>query len=608
MVMTLFGRAALAGREGLGLQMVVGWGALCLLLTLWGVASQISLRWPAGLFVALALLGAAIKGRAHWRGDGAELGRLLVLALPLIWVMADVAPSQIDVFNLMLPNSAYLYDHAAFPRLEDAGALLGQPAAPPFNTAPFFSDLPVAPYSTEIVTLLGSLAGGGLAPNGLSLFTLVLHFAAALLFARVVTPPERRPGWLEAAFGLAMATVLNPGFVPRISFSGMGEAPCAITLLFSAWLAADVIEDLAAGQVWPRRLLPLALTLAALINIKQQAIGLFIAVVPAMALVAANHPRIGWRRGLRGFAAAALPALGLFLAWRLHVMVNFPAGELKPLAMSDWAWGDLAQICRQMVKVLLDKGYYLSSLLVVAALLAVRPVWLSPTARRVMAITAIVFVVFNLYLIAAYVVIFRGEHSYFRYCAELSLLVDLGIVLAARDALKAFAPGRFGTGLRAGGLALLAIMLVVPVAATTLLRFDRDMPQPRLRMLADRAAARLADGDRVALLVPGDDLTAAIGVGALLRFGRPNHLRLDITAIPANDAAAFDRAAADGYRLALVSCGNGAAVVLPGDSAALLELRDGQWRPLAVWPYPPPPRRSKWGWTEFIAHAPFCLE
>ena len=453
-VLALFGRLIMTGSGGLGLQLIVGWGALCLLLTIWGAATTISLRYPAIGFSILSLAGLFIKSQdGNWKDDLAAAGRLFALALPLIWIMADIEVSQLDVLNYMLPNMAYLFDHGTFP------TALGPET---------FSDVPVAPYNTEFVPFLGTLAGGGFAANGLSLFTFVLHFAAALLFAQVVTKKGEKPGWLAIAFGYGMSTLINPGFVPRISFSGMGEAPLAITLLFAGWLAVTAMEEMNT-RTWPKQMIPLAFTLLALINIKQQGSGIFIASFIGIVATAAVLGRHGWMRSLTVFGLAALPAIGLFLVWRGYVYYNFPMGEIRPMPLGTWVWNAAPNILKRMFQILLEKGYFTFSILASAGLLVFARNRISQCSKFILSISLITIFVFNVYLLFVYVGYFMGEHSYFRYNTELTLIIDLGIVMAIKD-----------IGLNYGDIlsrikrpftaALIVVMAIVPPIASKLLR------------------------------------------------------------------------------------------------------------------------------------------
>jgi hypothetical protein len=583
LILILAGRLLTGGRAGPGLQFLVGWGALSLVLTFWGVATPLSLRLPALGFALVSLLGLARPYRAE---DLAALGRMVVLALPILFITATMRASQPDMFLNLLPNAAYLIDHATFPTA---------------SSAPSFSFLPVAPYNTQFVPFIGSLFGGGLAPNGLALFTVALHLVAGLIFARILG--GGRAGWGLSALGLLLATLLNPGFVPRISFAGYGEAPLSITLLAAGWLAARAMEAMAAGERWPRPLAALALVLVAMVNAKQQGIGLYLAVTLAAMLVAACDPRIGWRTSLRGFGAAGLPALALYAAWRGFVLGNFAEGELKPLPFAQWQWGNLPAILGSMGKVVTEKPLLYACFLAAIWLLMRRQRRAAGgMTTRVLGLTAAIFLFYNGFLVLTYIGHFPGvmsteAHSYFRYNTHLALLVLLGLVLATRDA--AVFPARRRR--LAAGIAIVAI-LAAPIGFAQRLRFDREQPQPLIWSLAEHLAPHLAPDDRLALLMPGDNTSTGTMLSDALRFAEPRRPGLDLREIPSGDPA---EAQAAGYRRAFLSCTDGNRLGLPPHGAALLDWSgDDGWRLVEFWPYPATPEKPRW--NQNLSGAPLC--
>lgn len=585
--MTLAGRVVCRGRWPIAVQCMTGWGVLCALLTFWGAWTSVSLRVPAAAFLVLSLAGMTV-GRERWRDDLEEIGRALVIAAPCLWVMADIAPSQVDLLAVILPNAGYLYDHAAFPSL--AGA-------------PSFSELPVAPYNTEFVSLLGSLFGGGFAANTPSLFTILLHVVAGLLFAYALAG-GKRPGWRLTGLGLALATVIDPGFIPRVSFSGYGESPLAITLLFAGWLGAGLMTRLAAGER-PSGLPPLAAVLMAMVNAKQQALGLFVATVAGLLIVAVLDPRIGWRTALRTIGVAALPAAALYAAWAAYVHVAFPQGELQPRPIAAWPWAMLPQILADMGKVLLQKGYYAASL---AALAVIAWRWrtgLAGPTGYVLRGAVAVFILYTGFLVAIYLGWFYGEHSYFRYNTQLSLLVVLALALVVRDKLVTLEGARSWLNL-AGG-AVIAALMAAPVAWPHPLRFDRIMPQPWLQDAARHLAAVVKDDDRVAVILPGDNSSIRRALSAFLRYDQPRRADLELRVTASTDPAELTKAAADGYRLAFLSCTTPWAPQLPPHAAALLRWQDGSWQPVNIWPYPVTPADRTGGWSYQLANEPLCL-
>lgn len=589
--MGLAGRMVCRGRWGVAVHVVAGWGALCVLLTVWGVLTPLSLRIPAIAYLVVSLGGLAIN-RDAWRDDLKDIGRLLVIAAPCLWVMADIAPSQVDLLAVILPNAGYLYDHAAFPSL--AGAVS-------------FSELPVAPYNTEFVSFLGSLFGGGFAANTPSLFTVLLHVVAGLLFATTLAGDKQRPGWRLTALGLALATVLDPGFTPRVSFSGYGESPLAITLLFAGWIGAVMMKRLATGDRCG--IIPLAAVLCAMVNAKQQAIGLFLATAGGLFLVAALDPRIGWRAALRTIGLAVLPGVCLYAAWAGYVHHEFPQGQLSPRPITAWPWAMLPQILADMGKVLLQKGYYAASLmaLFVMAARARKSATAPPLLLR---IAAAVVVLYTGFLVAVYLGWFDGEHSYFRYNSQLSLVIVLALALATRDKLPDLRLPQRGLGI--AGDAVAAVLMIAPLAWPHPLRFDRIMPQPLLAADAQHLAQAVDDGARIAVVLPGDNSSIRRALSAFLRYVAPRRPNLDLRVTSSTDPAELAKAAADGYRFAFLSCTNAwarspQALGLPANAAALLRWSDGKWTPVNVWPYPPAPTDRRSGWSYALANEPFCL-
>ena len=169
------GRLVTAGRAAPETALLAGWGGACLLLTVWGVATSASLLFPAALVVLLGLVGCLLPGLAlrapHWRG----MGRILVVSLPLLAVMASARPSLPDTFLNLLPNAAYLWDHGVFPA---------------DDRVPSHSLLPGAPYNMQLAAFIVSEITRRLALNAMIGFNIVLQLALALLLARLVAGSE----------------------------------------------------------------------------------------------------------------------------------------------------------------------------------------------------------------------------------------------------------------------------------------------------------------------------------------------------------------------------------------------------------------------------------
>ena len=598
LAMGLVGRLVGGPRAEFETDALAGWGLLSALLTLWGVATALSLRIPALGFLVAAALVLVRPARRPDAAAWAELGRLIVLALPILAIMATIQPSQSDIFMNLMPNAAYLDDHGAFPTASGPDA---------------HSFLPVAPYNTQFASFLGGLLGGGFQGGALALFTVGLYLMAALLFARVIANPVEggavRPGWAATAFGILLVTLLNPGFVPRVAFAGYGEAPVAITLLFAGWLSCRAMIALAAGERRPRSLVQLALVLVALVNVKQQAIGMLIAFAGAAILVAGYERRIGWRRAVLGFGGAALPALALYLVWRWFVLTRFPEGELKPLPFDEWNWGNLVPIFASMGKVVIEKITFFACVVVLFVFLErrLRHRQLDPTGQA-LGLAAATFLLYNGFLMVTYIGHFPGimsveAHSYFRYNTHLALLIEFALVVTLRNRLAPRLAARPGLA-RTLAIAAVGLALVVPVGFAQRLRFDFDMPQPVVRQLARQLAPELPETGKLALLLPGDTNSVDWMLTSLLHFVPPRRPDLDIKSWDRSDPAAFDAAAAEGYDLAFLSCTGDGTLGLPPKSSALLRHGPDGWQPVKVWPYPPVNPKQRW--QPALAPGPLC--
>ncbi|MBV8574551.1 MAG: hypothetical protein JOZ58_05845 [Acetobacteraceae bacterium] len=195
-------------------------------------------------------------------------------------------------------------------------------------------------------------------------------------------------------------------------------------------------------------------------------------------------------------------------------------------------------------------------------------------------------------------------HSFFRYNTHLALVLSLSLVLAARD----LGAGDRVSGKRArvlGSIAL-AAALAAPLLYAYRLRFDLDMPQPLVRQLAANLKPYLADGDRLALLLPGDNDSVATMIAGLLDYTPPRKRKLDLLRRDTADPATLDEAARLGYPLALISCVPDHWEGLPSSEAVLLRHDPEGWQLVAAWPYPAP--AAKRYWQQILSWGPLCRQ
>lgn len=588
-----FGRLLSLGRATPEAALVAGWGGACFILTLWGVATASSLRLPGFAVVTLGFFGLCaprlrLKGPA-WR----SVLRIGAVALPLMAVMASARPSLPDTFLNLLPNAAYLYDHAAFPA---------------DDRWPSYSLLPGAPYNMQVAAFIASLLTPNFPPSAMIGLNIILQLAFALFLARLV---ERReddaaspPSWPATAFGFLLATALNPGFVPRYHFSAYSEASVTVTVGFAAWFAARALERLAARRPAGSELVLFAMTLAALVNIKQDSIALATGLVASSLTLALFHGRETRMRSVAALLAAALPAAVLYVAWRWYVLSHFAVGELKPLPFDEWQFHNIPLILFSMAGVIWQKPFFFCAVAAVIAGLVwrLRHSGRFVPATRVAALFAGVTVFYNAALLLTYIVHFPGAegtdaHSYFRYNTHLGLLLVLSLVLLLRDVAEERRWSLSGAPRRTMTTVLLGAALFCPVIFLGFLRFDLEPPELRAWQLAALIPNRLGNDDRLALVLPGDNGSLATVLEGLIRLTPPRHPDVDLHSLSTFTPDTLDRLAAEGFRLALVSC-------TPQHHAVLMERDKDEWRAAAVWSYPPPVSHH---WSQVVAEAPLCL-
>jgi hypothetical protein len=569
-VLLLLG-TALSRRAAPEFRIGAGWGALCLVLTAWGVFLPWSLRIPAAALAVMALAAQLMPSRRLRRDDWRAVGRLLLVTLPLWAVMAPVRPSQIDTFLNLLPNVLYLVDYGRLPTAW---------------RPPSYSWFPAAPYNTQFLAFLGSLLDRDYPAPGMSLINVMLRLVAGLALARLLArTADAVPPWRWVALGMLLVTLLDPGFVPRFHFSAYGENALAVTALLAACLFLE-------GE----RRLELSLILAAMINTKQSGIGLVLAVAGAAVAADLMERRTRLRPLLQDTAIALLPAALLYAVWRYHA-TRAGVAELQPLAFGMWNWSSLPATVGSIVDAILEKPVYFAAVGVVFAgfpWLLRRRGW-SP-ATRFAAFFAAAFILYNGFLLATYVVHFSPDmsaeaHSYFRYNTHLSLLLVAALALAVRELVPS---PRAILHVRGAGAFAVVLALLAPVAFAERLRFDIAMPQPLVWNLANELRPYLKNGDRLALLAPDDDGDVGRLLANYLATVPPRRRRLAILHHEDPTPQTLDQFASAGYDLAVITCTQQGLYGLPPEVAVLLWHDADGWHQVAAWSHAAGIPVSRW--------------
>lgn len=485
---------------------IYGWGLVVAIFTLAGASGLSDFTSLAALLAAVSALAAAVCWWRDGRLGPAGAARMLVLALPLLLLVAAMIPTQWDELTNWLPNARYLIEHDSFPRS-------GMPDSP--------SVVPAYPYGLPLVIFLASRLTGFMVENAAAIFNLLLLLSFGLLVARLVVAAATDAGSVRSAMGRVYAgwsfcalagllvTALNPTYVSRLVFSTYADAPTAIAVGFASaltWLMLNALADgdngAARSYAWQA-----GLAATAAVGLKQVNLVFLIALAAAAMLIALRDPAIRGRALVKVAPCALVLPVLVYLAWRMYVAAHISGGEFSFRPLSEWFIALIPDIAARMALVASKKGGYFG-IMVVAVVLALRAVWRPRTEfDRLAVLTATMFLAYNGFLLLCYVAAFeQGEAlraaSYWRYNTHLGgvCLVFAGVGLAMLWRRRARWPVP-----RLAGAAAVVLVLAMPLAMAKKLRFDLHPRYGYAHSTGSDIAHLLSPDDRLLLVDPADD-------------------------------------------------------------------------------------------------------
>ena len=590
---TALGAAVAGRRHFLAGRLIYGWALAIFFITVIGAFTPVSFT-AAGLVLVVA--ASAVIG--FHRALGARILppggiRVAILALPMLLIVTAMLPSQWDELSQWLPNAAYLFAHDVFP-----GA--GRPE--------IVSSAPAYPYALPLVVYFASRLAGTLVENAAALFNLLLLLSFALAMAEVAAAGRggastginqddrgnRGVGWGIAAAGILAVTALNPTFVAKIVFTAYADTGTAVVMGFGALIGWVLLAALAEGDSRRARRLAwqFGLTMIALVNLKQANLALMLLLVIALGLVAWRDPVARLRAFWPLVPMMIGPALIVWFAWRHYVGGHFDAGEFTLRPVGEWFLSLIWPVVERMLLIASKKGGYFGVMLIATAIgihALIRP---RSAFGRLAAITAIVFVGYNLFLLFTYITAFSDYDalraaSYWRYNMHLGGLA----ILFAVHAVAVLWHQRWGAAApkAVAGIAI-AVVIAVPIALSGKLRFDLVATKTHVREVGADIAASLPAGARAMVIDPLDNGFYAVLMRYLLRDSAP----------VVGSVSAYHKADGETIRQMLESTGathawvhaptpeaeSALAVRMPGGASYLLALSGENWIVLKSWPYP----------------------
>jgi hypothetical protein len=569
-----------------------GWGAAVFVFDLAGTLLAPSFRLVAGLLLIPAMAGLALLARERLgdRPAWSRAGRILLLAAPLIVIVAGMRASQWDELTHWLPNGHFLALHDRFP-----SAALPNPV----------SSWPAYPYALPLISYLSGLLLGGFSDVAGMLFNLALLIASAWMIGDVIadhraasaSQPEtsRLALWGSAAFALLVAIPLNPSFVTKLSFTNYSDSATSCALAIAAVVALRWL-DAAFAQRRERYGLAVALgcVLTVLVGLRQANLSLFGLVIAGFAFALLLEGKLFDRRSSTGLLALPMPVLAAWL-WQRYTAAEMPSGAFQFLPWTEWHFDQIGQIAGSIWHVMLSKGGHFGLMAALAALgvaTVARPALLDLRARVLCRTMLVLFLGYTGFLFVAYVSLFQGSEvasaaSFWRYSTQLGMI---GIVTAVHVVL-CYWRLRPSLGTRLGAAAI-ALVVLAPLAGVKFIRFDVEHPHDGFLLAVSRdLAAALPAGARLDLLDPHGSFSdmQLIRYHLLLDGGRDPaaaasvHVTIDVDAV----TRAAPRSGAGDY-VWLADGGPDMRQVfgqdLPEGAGYLLERQTDGYRLIRVWP------------------------
>lgn len=588
-----WGRVIGARRWGLETQLGVGWGAVVLLLYLWGIATDTTLAIPAVGIALIGFAGVLLPGSrlepAEWR----SLGRMALLLLPLLLVLLTLRPTLPDTMYNLLPNAEYLYDFGTLPRSDAARTI---------------SIFPGLPYNTQFIGYLSGWFRASYPTAAMPYFSIVVQVMVALLIARLLSDGAE-PGWRASAWGLILATAANPGFRPDLNLSDYGEPTSQAMMAICGWQAALLLGDLGNGRYRWRDALLLGLSLAALVNIRQSNVAMVASLFAGIAFVALFDRRIAKLQAARAIVIALVAPAGLYLVWRGYVLGHFEVGELKLLPFAEWQFAQIPDILHGMLDQIRKRAtlfvIYAGVLVAGIAFLRRREFGLGTT---LLALSCIAILLYNSFLVFTYISHFPVQdgdeaHSYFRYNTHLSMLVALTVIVGAQQAWGRWVGKPLGARITLTIVAVAALALA-PFGFLRQVRYDLQMPRTTIWTLAKQAAERIGDDDSLGLVLPGDNGAVTLTFRGVLALTEPRRSGVDLGTRFTLDQGVLADLRAKGYTKILVSCLPAGLVDGPVGHPVFLTGSGDGWKVEDLGAYPAP-RKGEY-WQPGLSRTPFC--
>jgi hypothetical protein len=427
--------------------------------------------------------------------------RVLVLALPLLWIAAAMEPSQWDEFSHWLPAPKYLYEYHGFPNS-------GQPFSGP-------SMLPGYPYGWPFLTYLSALIAGQFVSNVTSMLNLflILSFSTFALRASLRIAGKDVRNFISWPFATAIAlfaTVFNPTFIQKIVLTAYSDASTSAVMGFSLLLGFYFVESLAKrrsesswSSAWQ-----LALSLSLLINLRQVNLVLVVVLLVALTFLVLRDSEISLTSYFKKLVLVVVPVVLIYCSWKYYV--NVELGQVLDAQLSfrpvrAWNVSEIPSILQSMGYVAFKKiGFF--GPMVVACFFAARGYFKYETPfDRISILIAGAFLGYSLFLLLIYVGHFDAKRaievaSFWRYSSHNGMVsvafISVGILYGLRNRIDYLNLPAWLS------VSALVLVVILPIFLAQKIRFDLEPPKPHFTAVAKDMSRFLPSGSVLYVMDP----------------------------------------------------------------------------------------------------------
>jgi len=331
--------------------------------------------------------------------------------------------------------------------------------------------------------------------------------------------------------------------------------------------------------------------------LKPASVVLEVGVLVGVLIAALRDPDIRLGRFLLLAPQILLPGIVIFVAWTAYGSVHLPngLGTHFVLPFAEWQWHHMSSTLPKMLSIIANKGFYFGMMFVLSALSFVALFRYRSKFDRFTLIVGCTFVGYNLFLVFAYLAIFRGYTSlnalsYWRYNMHLAHLgvicaaFGLGVLWKNRLAMRtdALLPHLAKVGV--------VVLVVLPLVFAPKIRFDVRAPKQFVNKV----------GTEMRSLLPKDSRVYIVDVLSTGSYAKQMRYLLFGAATFTKDISVFSKFSSSDLSRAINNTRSTHVwmhtqnkqtteffnLELPERHAHLMQKQGNGWKLLKSWPYP----------------------